>query len=349
MILDLVKEKNVWDILKESDKPCVMYGMGNGADKILEVCERKGIEVLDFFASDDFVRGHSFHGKEVLTYAKVKEKYRSFNVIMSFASRRKEVIENVLKINSENPVFSPDVPVCGTGLFTREFVKLHETEFDEVYNMFCDERSKEVFVNVLNFKVSGKIKYLFPFDEKREVYTDILKLGKNEVIVDLGAYDGDTIREMTETAPEYKHIYAAEPDKKNFKKLTKNTAQMNDITLFNIGAWKCEDTVVFGSKSGRNSAVSTQGIPTKMNSVDNLIKDNVTLIKMDIEGSELKAIEGAKNTITTHRPKLYICAYHRNEDMFAIPLKIKEFIPDYKLYFRHHDYIPAWESNFYFT
>ena len=60
-------KKDLWQYLAESDKPIVMYGMGNGADKILSVCEAKGIEIKDFFASDGFVRGHSFHGKKVLS------------------------------------------------------------------------------------------------------------------------------------------------------------------------------------------------------------------------------------------------------------------------------------------
>jgi hypothetical protein len=63
-------KKDLWQYLSESEKHIVMYGMGNGADKILKVCEAKGIEVCDFFASDGFVRGHSFHGKKVLSYAK---------------------------------------------------------------------------------------------------------------------------------------------------------------------------------------------------------------------------------------------------------------------------------------
>ena len=59
---------DLWTYLANTAKPIVMYGMGNGADKILKVCDEKGIEIKDFFASDGFVRGHSFHGKRVLSY-----------------------------------------------------------------------------------------------------------------------------------------------------------------------------------------------------------------------------------------------------------------------------------------
>ena len=61
------KTNDLWSYLQKTDKKIVMYGMGNGADKILEICSRRSIEVADFFASDGFVRGHSFHVKRVLS------------------------------------------------------------------------------------------------------------------------------------------------------------------------------------------------------------------------------------------------------------------------------------------
>ena len=75
--------------------------------------------------------------------------------------------------------------------------------------------------------------------------------------------------------------------------------------------------------------------------------DAATFIKYDVEGSEKQAIDGAKKTITAHRPKLSVALYHRNEDMFAIPLQIAELNRKYKFYMRHHPYIPDWDTNLY--
>ena len=151
----------------------------------------------DLFASDEFVRGHSFRGYKVHKYSEICEKYDDFNVVLCFASHIDSVIEHIEIMDSEHTVFAPDVPVAGGGLFSREFVEENDEKFDFVYNRLADEESKRVYLDILNFKVSGKIKYLLSsFADKDKIYSDILKLGDDEEIVDLGAYDGDTIREF---------------------------------------------------------------------------------------------------------------------------------------------------------
>lgn len=350
-MLEHIKEENIWDFLKNDGKPIVIYGMGNGAEKIIATLEGFGMKASDIFASDEFVRGHSFLGYKVLKYSEVCEKYDDFNVVLAFATHLDSVIENIKKINSEHSVFAPDVPVAGGGLFTREYIEEHDEDFDFVYNRLADEESKRVYRDILNFKVSGKISYLLDsFCEKENIYEEILKLADNETIVDLGAYDGDTIREFTDfTKGKYNKIIALEPDAKNYKKLVKNTENMNNVTALNMGAWDKKDTLIFAKKAGRNSRLSSKGIPVKVTDIDSLIDEPVTMIKMDIEGAELKALNGAEKIIKKYLPKLYVCAYHRNEDLFALGKKIIEFDESYRLYFRHSRYIPAWESNFYAT
>lgn len=347
-MLEHIKEQNVWENLKSSGKPTVLYGMGLGAEKIMDTLSGYGVKADDIFASDEFVRGHSFKGFKVLRYSEVCEKYDDFNVVLCFASRLESVIDRIAQINSEHTVYAPDVPVAGGGLFNREFISENEDKFDFVFNCLADNESRRVYTDILNFKVSGKIGYLLSsFCEKDKVYSDILKLSDNETIIDLGAYDGDTIREFCEaTGGKYKSITALEPDAKNYKKLIKNTENMHDINCLNIGAWNKKDTLIFSAKAGRNSKLSAGGVSVNVTDIDSL-NIPASFIKMDIEGSELRALCGMEKTIKKHRPKLYVCAYHRNEDLFTLPAKISELDESYKIYFRHSRYIPAWESNFY--
>lgn len=339
----------LWESLKNADKPILLYGMGNGADMIIKVLESYGIDYEDTFASDGFVRGHSFHGKRVLSFSEAKEKYGDFIIIVTFAVHDDKTMSFISELSDNFELYAPTVSVVDGSPFTLEFFKDNEDNFKKAYEMLADEKSKEDYLNILRFKLSGDVKYLLKaHSEKMKLYDDVLPLSEDEAIVDLGAYDGDTIREfLNVTGGRYKSIIALEPDEKNFRKLERKTEGLLNLTRLNLGAWDKEETLYFAKKSGRNSRLEESGVPVSFNSVDNIVKEKVTFIKMDIEGAELKALEGAKNTVALYKPKLYVCAYHRNEDMFTLPFKIKELFEGYKIYFRQHPYIPAWESNFY--
>ena len=348
-MLEHIHDQNIWDTLRESDLPIVLYGMGNGADQIFSVLEKYQIKVSAIFASDGFVRGHSFRGYPVQTYRAVCEAYPDFLTVMSFAVHDRPTMERIRAMNRQHRVLSPTIPVAGSGLFTREFIQEHEAEFDQAFSLLADERSRQIYLDILRFKVSGNIEYLFRCEtEKEEVYSQLLCLGSQETIVDLGAYDGDTIREiLTATGGRYRQIYAFEPDSKNFQKLLRNTEHLERFQPFHLGAWNQQDTLSFQRQGGRNSRLGKGEILVEVDAVDNRIPGPITLLKMDIEGSESQALEGAKQTILRDRPKLYLCAYHRNEDMFQLPLQVHSYVPEYRFHFRHHPYIPAWESNFY--
>ncbi len=337
------------DKLKATDKPILLYGMGNGADMIIKVLESYGITYEDTFASDGFVRGHSFHGKRVLSFSEAKEKYGDFVIIVTFAVHDDKTMNFISELSDSFELYAPTVSVVDGGPFTYEFFMENENNFRKAYEILADEKSKEDYLNILRFKLSGDVKYLLKaHSEKMKLYKDVLPLSDDEYIVDLGAYDGDTIREfLSVTGGKYKKIIALEPDEKNFRKLERKTEGLENLIRLNLGAWDKEETLYFAKKSGRNSRLEDGGVPVSFNSVDNIVNEEVTFIKMDIEGAELRALEGAKNTVAKHKPKLYVCAYHRNEDMFALPFKIKELYEGYKIYFRQHPYIPAWESNFY--
>ena len=348
-MLDELNVTPLLDRLKSTDKPILLYGMGNGADMIIKVLESYGITYEDIFASDGFVRGHSFHGKRVLSFSEAKEKYGDFVIIVTFAVHDDPTMSFIAGLSDEFELYAPTVSVVDGSPFTLEFFKENQESFQQAYEMLYDEKSKSDYLDVLRFKLSGDVKYLIKaHSEKMKLYEDVLPLSGSEIIMDLGAYDGDTIREfLSVTDGKYKKIIALEPDEKNFRKLERKTEGLKNLIRLNIGAWDKEETLYFAKKSGRNSRLEDGGVPVLFNSVDNIADSEVTFIKMDIEGAELKALEGAKNTIQQYKPKLYVCAYHRNEDMFTLPFKIKELYEGYRIYFRQHPYIPAWESNFY--
>ncbi len=350
-MLSFIKEtKSCWQALKEETRPVYVYGMGNGAEKIMAVFSEYGINVKGFFASDEFVRGHSFMGYRVKKYSEVCAEEDDFVIVLAFAAGYDSLIEKVEGMAEEHTLYAPDVPIEGGGLFTWEYCLEHAEELEEVYSSLADDLSREVFADVINFRISGKISYLKGITTpKSEVYTDIIKPQENEIYVDLGAYTGDTIAELLEyTGGRYEKIYALEPDRRNYKKLLKSTEGMENVETFNCAVWSCDTELMFADRSGRQSAVSSQGKPKEARSVDSVLAGGPAgIIKMDVEGAEDEAVNGALRTISEYRPKLMISLYHRNRDIFYLPLKIKRLNPEYRLYIRHQPYIPAWETNLY--
>lgn len=70
--------------------------------------------------------------------------------------------------------------------------------------------------------------------------------------------------------------------------------------------------------------------------IDDVVHEKVTFIKMDVEGSELKALHGAKKSIKKHLPRLAISIYHKPEDIVEIPEYILSLHNGYQFYIRHH-------------
>lgn len=351
-MLEFVKEtQSVWEYIRTTDKPIALYGMGDGAQKIMRAMSLVGRKPDEVFASDGFVRHNDFCGYTVKSLAEIEKNYDDFLILLSFATERPEVLELIRSISRRHELLAPDVPVVGEGLFDTDYLYKNKENIQIVYNMLADEQSKTVFADTVNFKISGKIDYLFHSEtQKSEVYENLIKPGKQEVYVDLGAYNGDTVREfMTFTDGNYKEIHAFEPDFKNYQKLKTSCEGMENVFLYNKGAYKEKNTLLFSAKAGRNSAVSAkEGKPVEVDSVDNLcFKSRPTIIKFDVEGAEREALLGCKRTLEAFRPRLMVSAYHRNEDIFAVPLMIKSLNPDYRIYMRHHPYIPCWETNCY--
>ncbi len=353
-------ERDIWQYLAECGKKIVMYGMGNGADKILGICEKKGIEICEFFASDGFVRGHSFHGKTVLTYSEIKEKYSDFIVLLSFATSLPDVLEKIDKIACETELLVPDVPVFGETLFDMDFCKSHLSEIEEVYGLFEDERSKEIFKSVINAKLTGKTDYLNEsVCEKNEVYEQILRPQGYTAYADLGAYNGDTIRELAEHATNLKNVFALEPDRRTFKKLSAYAEAEQRFELFchNCAAWNRSETLYFDGSGNRNSNIlgnsatlsGKKPIEIEAKALDEILcGKKVDYIKYDVEGSEKEALYGSKETIKNYSPDLLVSLYHRSEDIFTLPKLVRE-LGDYKLYLRRFRYYPAWDLNLYCT
>jgi FkbM family methyltransferase len=343
--------EDIWDKIAMEKRPIAVYGMGNGADKLFSRLEKYGASVSAVFASDGFVRGHSFRGHLVKTLSDIEAEFEDFIILVSFASNRSEVIDLVKDIDGRHELYIPDMPVAGDEYFDREFYNSNYTDILKAYNALCDDDSRYLFAAAVNYKLTGKMEYLISaYSTVDEIYGILPK--NIECSVDAGAYNGDTVRELISYRPSVKRIYAIEPDKRNFKKLSKYISEaelMQSVVAVNAAVWDSDTDGSFVGSGNRNSSVSStasfenrrEEIPLVR--IDGISSERIDYIKYDVEGAEYEALEGSSGVISEYRPALLISAYHRSRDIFFLVNYVKERYPDYKLYMKRTLCFPAWE------
>lgn len=177
-------------------------------------------------------------------------------------------------------------------------------------------------------------------------FTDQIKLTDQECLVDVGAYDGDTIRSFEKvTSNQYEKIYAFEMDQENYNKLQTNAKIRGGgysgsdcrMNLYQMGVSDCKGTFYYDNNSTATKFSEDGDECCEVDTLDHILHDKkVTFVKMDIEGSEMRALRGAEALIKSQKPTLAICIYHSSEDFLNIPVYIKNLNPEYKIMIRHH-------------
>ena len=185
------------------------------------------------------------------------------------------------------------------------------------------------------------------FDLEELPHSDV-----REIFLDVGCCDGMSSVGFMKWCDRNGYCYCFEPDENNIRLIEKVLSDKGvlldeDYSLIRKGAWDKETELSFVSSGDHTShvvesnvkseALSAETIP--VTTIDKAIGDKpVTFVKMDIEGSELRALHGAKNTIIRNKPKLAISVYHKPEDIWEIPEYIMELRPDYRFYLRHYSF-----------
>lgn len=227
-----------------------------------------------------------------------------------------------------------------------ESILKNQQEYVQVYNMLSDVKSKEIFENIINFRLTMDIMHMQKAyeisvmnGEKQYFASDIISVNKEEVFIDCGGFCGETTEEFIQyVAGKYKKIYLFEPDVRlsNVAKC-KWGGMLDKVEILPYGVGKEENMLSFqavGDGSGNFSEDGTEYV--KVVKIDDVIKEKITFIKMDIEGMEVEALTGAQETIKKDKPKLAISVYHKCDDIFAITKQILLYRNDYRIYMRHY-------------
>ncbi len=214
------------------------------------------------------------------------------------------------------------------------------------FSLCADEASQTEFLAQLRYRAWTEFESMpTPLPNAAQYFPESqIPLAKNEVFVDCGAFDGDTLRAfLTRRGGDFERIVAIEADPRNYGALGEYVGGLSPdiaakITTLETAVGATEMTVRFdaqGSHAGRVTESGTVEVPCAR--LDVLLRDHVpTYIKMDIEGAELDALAGADHILRNVRPVWAVASYHHVDHLWRVPLLIHERSPGSRFLLRRY-------------
>lgn len=315
----------------QEEKSFIVFGTGKFALDGFYFFSERNVEIKCFI-DNDYRKHGVFLGKNVYGIEYLNDVDEPLVILSSWAG---EILKQLNDIKYKGRVYVVDP---WFSIFNEFF--LDDEKIEEVVCFYgsLDEGSRNVLCGILEFRL-GKSKSLFISDYK-QYFNPAMSFNSLDVIIDGGAYIGDTVLSFNDTC--VKEFHCFEPEIVNFKSLcTINSC--NKVHAVNMGLWSKDDFLNFSSSNESASygcKIENDGdTVVKVTSIDSYCEINKvspTIIKMDIEGAERDAISGAINVIMNYKPKLAISVYHKYDDIWEIPKIISKIRPDYKFYLGHH-------------
>lgn len=338
------------DALISSMTKVIIYGFGGNGKKAQLFFEDRGIEVIAFWDSDGAKWGTSEQGTPI---TKIQADIADVPVIIA-SGWAKDISETLLKHGVTNFFDFTNI----TYLYTKEserykqwashfdssVLKSAKKNLDALYRALSDEASRRILSGIVAYRLTMKPQFLCLSDYDQYFHPHLAYISGS--IVDCGAWQGDVtvnFLKMVSSDP-LAHVYAFEPDAVNFRELVKNCKRHNKnnrLNAFNMAVCDFDGQANFESYSDSSMSgvleVAGEGL-TKVCKLDTVLaNEKIYMIKFDIEGAELDALAGVRNTILRETPILAISVYHKCDDLWNIFSFVKDLRCGYKFYLGHHN------------
>lgn len=346
-LLTHITANNLVNILEEiRNKHLGIWGIGQAGQLIYASLKKNDIICSYFIDSNPQNIGTECCGVPVCS----KESMQKDDVIV-VAANVKYGIHEQLKKRGIRFVYIDPISLLFYNKEDPYYVKneiiRHQCEIDQVYSMLTDSVSKQVYYNTLLHRAIHDLSLIWAIYDENQYFGNRIIQTVSGNFVDCGAYQGDTLTQFMQQIEKRQYKYFAfEADKENYASLTELYKKNRwNVTAYNLGVWDREDCLYFENDVLSDAAVGGKIVKSprdgivmvEANSLDQVLKNQkIDFIKMDIEGAELKALEGARGIIERDRPQLAISAYHQLSHLWEVPLLINKMEPAYNLYFAHH-------------
>lgn len=341
------------EMSSRKDIKIYIYGAGNGfftfKSYVLDKYEYKPSAIFDISKSDSL----DVYGRKIINpQAMGPTDDPEGSVVIITIGKKSAFIEakKLLQEKKFKKIFSSndfyEYHACYSKLSSEEIakkLKADENKITETRSYFEDQKSKEIYGQFLRFFDEG---------EKEKIHADSYNLAYMPEIsaredfsrlINCGAYNGDTIRAIYSKYGTFDAVLCFEPNFSVYLELQKYVLKQENLVrngCFCIPAAVSDSTgfVSFNDAEGMNSLISDSGaVRVNCYKIDELgLSFRPTAIVMDIEGAEIEAISGAKNTIKTYMPLLAISCYHYPWHIYEIPYLLRQSFPEYKLYLRNY-------------
>ncbi|MDR3267665.1 MAG: FkbM family methyltransferase [Tannerella sp.] len=329
-----------------SHVPVILYGATvDVAGRIAVKLQRHGIRIDRIAFDGDCpavdTSAPALSGVEVDSVENIDRDFRTYHVIIGFVKgygRQAEVARKFTHargVGYLSEIFDmEEIPPS--------FVRKNRDVLKALYESLSDPLSKDSFVAYLMSKIHQDMCYLPPVFDKHQYFpAGLFNLTDQESYFDCGAYTGDTLADFLQaTRGAYRHIWVAEPDPSNYRQLTGyiRERQLSGVEAINKGIYGFTGRLPFQAEGSMLSMITEDSSNyIEVDTIDHIVAGRpVTYIKMDVEGAEWMALQGAENTIRANRPILGISIYHKKQDLIDIPVYLKTLAPEYAFYFRVH-------------
>jgi len=339
------------------ERSLVLFGAGGLGRKTLAGLRSLGIEPLAFADNNPSLWGTDVNGVQVLSLQNAAEKFgqgAAFVITIwkgespdRMGERRQQLIDlHCQKVIPFSYLFwkYPEVFLPHYAFDLPHKVYQQADEVRKIFSLWADADSQNEYLAQLRWRMLMDFDSL-PSPVSHEIYfpNDLVDILPEEVFVDCGAYDGDTIRNLLRVhGDSFKKIIAFEPDPANFQKLNVFAQSLplnirNRLRLHQLATGLQKGKVHFEATGTEASAIGSGEVEVDCISLDEIIiNDRTSYIKMDIEGSEVDTLLGAQNLIRKELPVLAVCAYHRQDHIWRIPALISSFSDQYRFFLRPH-------------
>lgn len=228
----------------------------------------------------------------------------------------------------------------------RAYLVEHWGELSRLYDTLVDEQSKKTLINIIKGRISGKTDYF------REIYVpdkyypeSILRLSKGEVWVEAGSYRGETLLDFLERCPDYKAAYCFEPDEDNLRILNETVEKVQKdgkIRIIPKGAWdSCTKLPI--AKEDRGTSLShvieengMEGSFIETATIDGTVSEPITYLKISTCCPELRILRGGQRQIVGNHPRISVCVSCGGGEILDLWNYLRELVPEYRFYLRHH-------------